>query len=130
MSGMEAATNVLRARGLRVSGARRHVLAVLFDAPEPLTAEEVAGARDLASVYRNLDVLARHGLVRHVRLGDGPARFYVAAGREYALCESCGALHAAPRDELDPVRLAIADASARFAHVPVLGTCPPCKEAP
>ena len=60
-----AAVNSLRARGLRVSGARRLVLRALYEADAPVTAEQVAGglegrlpASDLASV-RQLCALIR-----------------------------------------------------------------------
>ena len=88
--------NTVRAHGLRVSTARRLVLEALIDAGEPLTAEELAGAADLASTYRNLETLETIGLVRHVHLGHGPGR-YELTGRSagWATCESCGALDGA-----------------------------------
>ncbi|HWM08978.1 MAG TPA: transcriptional repressor, partial [Solirubrobacteraceae bacterium] len=68
---VETAVHVLRARGLRVSAARRLVIEALFAAERPLTADEVAAglegwlpSSDLASVYRNLDTLEEIGLVR------------------------------------------------------------------
>src|SRR3954451_14152965 len=60
---LDAAFAALRARGLRRSSARRAVLHVLFDGGGARTAEEMgrtAAGRDgcdLASVYRNLEVL-------------------------------------------------------------------------
>ena len=39
---VETAVHVLRARGLRVSAARRLVIEALFAAERPLTAEEIA----------------------------------------------------------------------------------------
>ena len=83
-----AALDALRARGLRVSSARRLVLEALFAADGPVSAEEIAGGldgrcrrSDLASVYRNLDTLEQVGLVRHVHLGHG-AGLYALAGRD------------------------------------------------
>ncbi len=79
------AVAALRARGLRLSGARRMVLEALYATDAPLSAEEIAegiGAlpvSDLASVYRNLETLERLGLVQHVHLGHGAGR-YVRAG--------------------------------------------------
>src|SRR5437588_1111713 len=94
---VHAATGALRARGLRISTARRLVLEALYRAEGPLTAERIAAgvgsrlpASDLASVYRNLEVLQRLGLVRHVHAGHGPGRYVIAADeREYLLCEIC-----------------------------------------
>src|SRR5215207_4850753 len=76
-----SALGALRGRGMRVSTARRHVLEALYAAERPLTAEELAGAvpnADLASVYRNLDVLEELGLVNHMHLGHGPGRYALA----------------------------------------------------
>jgi Fur family transcriptional regulator, ferric uptake regulator len=124
-----AAVNALRARGLRVSAARRLVLEALFGAGGPLTAEEIADGRDVGSVYRNLDVLEQVGLVKHVHLGHGPG-LYAPADREYALCERCGAVRTFEDDELDGVREAIELASgftARFSHFPLIGMCTDCQ---
>jgi hypothetical protein len=87
---LHEAVAVLRARGLRLSAARRVVLEALYATDVPLSAEEIAEgigtlpASDLASVYRNLETLERLGLVQHVHLGHGAGR-YVRAGRERAL---------------------------------------------
>ena len=98
------AVAALRARGLRVSVARRVVLEALYATDQPLSAEQIAEGfgelptSDLASVYRNLETLERLGLVQHVHLGHGAGR-YVRAGREreYLVCERCGANRGAAR---------------------------------
>jgi Fur family ferric uptake transcriptional regulator len=136
---LDAAVSALRARGLRVSSARRLVLESLYAAGEPLLAERIAGGlegrfpiSDLASVYRNLETLEELGLVRHFHLGHGPS-LYAPAGeeREYLLCESCHKLRAVDPSELDGVRELIRKESgfrARFTHFPIVGICPVCEE--
>src|SRR6478736_2944745 len=85
-----AAFAAVRAHGLRLSSARRLLLQALFDADRPLSAEELAGDGDVASAYRNLEVLEGLGLVRHVHLGHGPGLYQPAdRPREFVLCESC-----------------------------------------
>ena len=79
-----AAFAALRARGLRLSSARRLLLQALYAADHPLSAEELAGDGDLASAYRNLEVLEELGLVAHVHLGHGPG-VYQPAGCPSAL---------------------------------------------
>ena len=79
-----AALGALRARGMRVSLARRHVLEALYAADGPVTAEALAASipgADLASVHRNLAVLEEVGLVRHVHLGHGAGRYALAGER-------------------------------------------------
>ena len=136
---LAAAVAALRARGLRLSGARHAVLAALYATDEPLSAEQIAEGggdappSDLASVYRNLETLERLGLVQHVHLGHGAGR-YVRAGceREHLVCERCGANQAVPPESLDGVRAAVRAATgfeARFSHFPIVGLCPRCAAA-
>jgi Fur family ferric uptake transcriptional regulator len=138
---VDSAVELLRARHLRVSAARRLVLEALFAADKPLTAEEIAAglegwlpASDLASVYRNLDTLEEIGLVRHFHLGHGPGRYSLAAAgdREFVTCEECGAFEAVEPSRLDRVRALVEDElgyRARFSHFPIVGTCAACLAA-
>ena len=125
-----AAAAALRERGLRVSTARRELLEALFAAGQPMRAEELAGDGDVASAYRNLEVLEEVGLVRHVHLGHGPGRYHPAGlDREFVVCERCGAVRAVAPAELDDVRTAVLAAvgyRARFTHFPLVGLCPAC----
>ena len=99
---LDSAVDALRARGLRVSAARRLVLEALYAADGPITAEQIADGlagrlprSDLASVYRNLETLEEVGLVRHFHLGHGPG-LYAPSGageREYLVCDSCSTVH-------------------------------------
>ena len=130
----------LRDRGVRVTAARRLVIAALFATDRPVSAEEIAagvGGRlpcsDVASVYRNLETLQRLGLVRHMHLGHNAGRYRLAEGTEwsYVACERCGAFDVVDADVLDEVRAAIAEATgfeARFSHFPIVGLCPRCAE--
>ncbi len=131
------AVRALRERGLRLSTTRRLVLRALFAADGPVSAEHIA--RDLrielTSVYRNLETLERHGLVRHVHLGHGPG-LYLLVGqgeREYVYCERCGTVRALEPRQLDPVRRRIREltgCNARFTHFAIVGTCRECAERP
>ena len=125
-----AAFAAVRAHGLRLSSARRLLLQALFAADRPLSAEELAGDGDVASAYRNLEVLEGLGLVRHVHLGHGP-RLYQPAGRprDFVICEGCGDVSPLAPAAVDAVRMAVLDAvgyRARFAHFPLAGLCPEC----
>lgn len=129
---LTAAVVALRTRGMRVSGPRRTLLAALYAADEPRTAEELAGGLDIASVYRNLDALEHVGLVRHVHVGHGPGRYALARPREpgYAACEACGRHVALPPDALEAIRAAVRCATgfaSDFSHFPLVGLCPECR---
>jgi Fur family ferric uptake transcriptional regulator len=136
-----SAVELLRARGLRVSAARRIVLEALFAAERPLSAEEIAAglegwlpSSDLASVYRNLDMLEELGLVRHFHLGHGAGLYSLASAGEleFVSCEQCGAFEAVEPGKLDAARALIERElgyRARFSHFPIVGTCADCLRA-
>ena len=130
---LATALGALRAHGLRISASRRQVLAALYADPRPQTAEQLAAGGDLASVYRNLDVLEGVGLIRHVHLGHGPG-LYSLAGREdveFVTCERCGAYEAVEPHRLDAARDLIERELGyrpRFTHFPIVGVCAGCKE--
>jgi Fur family ferric uptake transcriptional regulator len=132
---LTAAVVALRTRGMRVSGPRRALLEALYEAAGPLTAEELAGELDLASVYRNLDALEEVGLVRHVHVGHGPGMYALSARRDhgYAACEGCGRHAALGAPVLAAVRAAVRAAtgfSSDFSHFPIVGLCPDCAAVP
>lgn len=125
-----ALLNTVRAHGLRVSTARRALLRQLLGADEPLTAEQIAGEADVASVYRNLDALETIGVVRHVHLGHGPGR-YALSDRSggWATCEVCGRSTPLSSEALSHIRAAVLDFAgfdASFAHFPIVGRCAEC----
>ncbi|HEX3804815.1 MAG TPA: Fur family transcriptional regulator [Solirubrobacteraceae bacterium] len=133
---LRGAIDALRTCGLRLTTPRRLVLEALFSADGPAPAERIAtGAQlDLTSVYRNLEALEQHGLVRHVHLGHGPG-LYALVGRgehEYLSCERCGAVVAVTPDQLDPVRNRIGELfgyTASFTHFAIVGLCPDCAKS-
>jgi Fur family transcriptional regulator, ferric uptake regulator len=132
------ALRVLRATGLRASTARRLVLEALFAAGEPVSAEDIAQGldgrlprSDLGSVYRNLEVLERLGLVRHLHRAHGAALYALAReGQEYLVCDSCGSVAAVEAAELEPVRALLRERfgfDPSFIHFPMVGVCGGCR---
>jgi len=133
---IDEAVSALRERGLRLSTARRLVLEALFAAAAPLSAAVLAQELSVeeSSVYRNLEVLERYGLVRHVHFGHGPG-LYLLVGRddvEYLYCERCTRATPVAPEDLDPIR---AEVQRRFGHTPrfthfaIVGVCDACAES-
>jgi len=127
------AAEALRESGLRLSTPRRLVLEALFAADRPVPASDLA--RDLAidesSVYRNLEVLEHHGLVRHVHLGHSAGLYTLVSEDEveYLYCERCAKVTTVTPAQLDSVRKRIHREfgfTARFAHFPIVGLCEDC----
>jgi Fur family ferric uptake transcriptional regulator len=127
----------LRESGLRLSTARRLIIEALFAADGPVAAQRLAAdlSLDESSVYRNLELLERQGLTRHVHLGHGPG-LYALVGRddgEYLYCERCEKVTLLAADELEAVRAEIRDRfgyQARFTHFAIVGLCSACSGAP
>lgn len=130
------AAQALRESGLRLSTPRRLVLEALFAADGPVAAGDLARelGLDESSVYRNLEVLEHHGLIRHVHLGHS-AGLYTRVGEddvEYLYCERCARVTAVAPARLDPVRKRIKQQfgfTARFGHFPIVGICDECDGA-
>jgi Fur family ferric uptake transcriptional regulator len=132
----------LHARGLRLTSQRRAVLdavaALEHATPEAIGARlrEVAGrggtAPDISTVYRNLEVLERLGLVWHTHLGKGAPVYHAAEHPHvHVVCQSCGAISSADPAVLDSAaeRLA-ADLgfTVDVGHVALSGTCRDCRD--
>jgi Fe2+ or Zn2+ uptake regulation protein len=127
------AAQALREAGLRLSTPRRLLLEALFTADGPVAAGDLARELgiDESSVYRNLEVLEHHGLIRHVHLGHS-AGLYTRVNEEeveYLYCERCAKVTAVAPARLDPLRERIKQEfgfTARFAHFPIVGVCSEC----
>jgi Fur family ferric uptake transcriptional regulator len=123
----------LRESGLRLSTARRLIIEALFAAAGPVSAQQLSLqlSLDESSVYRNLELLERQGLTRHVHLGHGPG-LYALLGRddgEYLYCERCAKVTLLGPEELDSVRAEIRERfehHARFTHFAIVGLCRAC----
>jgi Fur family transcriptional regulator, ferric uptake regulator len=111
----------------------------LFDAGAPVSAQQIAGGLrptplDLASVYRNLETLEEHGIVRHFHAGHGAGRYVLVSGGEpeYLACDHCGAIREVDSRDLEPLREAVRKRFGYlvgFAHFPMMGLCPRCAKS-
>jgi Fur family ferric uptake transcriptional regulator len=134
---LPAAVRWLRGSGLRLSTPRRLVLEALFDAEGPVAAAHLSRTLSLdeSSVYRNLELLERHGVVRHLHLGHSPGLYVLAREHEveYLYCESCAKVVAVAPARLDPVRERIRREfgyTPSFTHFAIVGTCESCTASP
>lgn len=98
---MEFDQDILKKHGLRITHQRMAILDVLrATRSHPLAQEVYAAVRDrlpqisFGTVYRNLHLLADAGLVRELRVGDGPCRYeYYDHPHEHFFCRTCGTVH-------------------------------------
>ena len=132
----------LRSRGLRLTAQREQVLAAVA-ALEHATPETI-GARlreaaapggaapDTSTVYRNLELLERLGLVWHTHLGKGAPVYHSAEHPHlHVVCQECGQISSVDPTLLDAAaeRLA-ADLGFQLdvGHVALSGTCRACRD--
>ncbi|MGH2849913.1 MAG: Fur family transcriptional regulator [Solirubrobacteraceae bacterium] len=133
---IDDAIEALRARGLRLSLPRLAVLEALFDAAGPVSAERIARSLKLVptSVYRNLETLERHGVLRHVHLGHGPGLYTLVrdGAREFLYCPDCDVARTVRPEMLDPLRAHIRRRfgyEVSFTHFALVGRCDQCASA-
>ncbi|MCC2336076.1 Fur family transcriptional regulator [Cellulomonas wangsupingiae] len=130
---------LLRARGERMTRARRAVLDVLARDGGHLGAEEVVArvagvvpGVHRATVYRTLDALGELGVVQHVHVRRTGTAYHLAhGGREHlhAECRRCGAVQDLPADLLDGVAGAVVrdlGFVVEPTHVALSGLCASC----
>jgi Fur family transcriptional regulator, ferric uptake regulator len=145
VSGPESAPPLaaqLRARGLRLTSQRQRVLAAVA-ALEHGTPEEIharlrdeagpdGAAPDTSTVYRNLELLERLGLVWHTHLGKGAPVYHAAEHPHvHVVCQSCGEISSVASDLLDSAAERLS-ADLGFTidvgHVALSGTCRACQQ--
>ena len=141
-SGNEPLAQRLRARGLRLTSQRERVLAAVA-ALEHATPEEIAtrlreeagpdgAAPDTSTIYRNLELLERLGLVWHTHLGKGAPVYHAAEHPHlHVVCAGCGAVTSVDPALLDGAAERLADDlgfTLDVGHVALSGTCRSCSE--
>ena len=132
----------LRARGLRLTAQRQRVLAAVtaleHATPEAIGARlrEEAGsggtAPDTSTVYRNLELLERLGLVWHTHLGKGAPVYHAAEHPHlHVVCQSCGqvpSVDPGPRGGAADLLAADLGFTVDVGHAGLSGTCRACHE--
>lgn len=132
----------LRRTRQRYTAGRRDLVDALLRAGRPLAIAELAGldaAQSQSSLYRNLAVLERSGVLHRVASTDEVARFELAEElshhHHHLACGTCGRLEdfVLP-PEVERALYAAADAAAddhgfhvRSHRVELLGTCTACR---
>lgn len=123
--------------GLRMTRQRRALLAAIEEAGGHPTADEIYRTVrrrlpriSLGTVYRNLEVLSRHGLLRRIEAGSGPRRFDAEAASHYhARCLRCGRVedvNMPPQARLERAARSATDYEITGHRIEFLGLCHRC----
>jgi Fe2+ or Zn2+ uptake regulation protein len=128
-----------RAVGLRRTKALESLVLTMLGAKRPMTLSELAGAPaltdlcDKATVFRLLQRLSLHGLVRRLGLHERAAYFaLIVPGihRDYLICTSCGSIE--PVKAPCPVHALEEEIREKtgyqnlYHELEFFGTCPAC----
>ncbi len=136
---IEQVLTLLRARGGRVTTARRAILQALLEHDQHPTAEQLTARIhaahpdiDKSTVYRFLDDLEKLDVIDHVHLGHGPAVYHLAEdAHQHLVCEACDAIIEIPTTTLLSLRRTLL---AQFGfvldprHFALPGRCSHCAE--
>ncbi|MEO7427996.1 MAG: Fur family transcriptional regulator [Acidimicrobiales bacterium] len=135
------ATSRLREDGQRYTPRRRALIELLAEVDQPLTIPQLLERRRgmaQSSVYRNLAVLERAGVVHRILTNDEFARYELAEDltehHHHLICATCGdvtdfTLPPGVEHDLEAALAKVAKRSAfRVEHhrLDLVGTCPRC----
>lgn len=130
-----------REHGLRRTKALEELIVTLMEAGRPMTLGELAGSArlaeqcDKATVFRLLQRLAEHGMVRRLGLHERAAYFALlipGKHNDYLICTSCGTIKAV--DAPCPVRQLEQEIREQtgfrnlYHELEFFGVCPACAE--
>lgn len=128
-----------RAAGLRRTKALEELIATLEESGRPMTLAELAGSRrlvdqcDKATVFRLLQRLAGHGIVRRLGLHERAAYFtLLVPGKhsDYLICTQCGSITAieapCPVHQLEDEIRETTGFRNLYHELEFFGVCPKC----
>ena len=128
---------VLRAHGYRITPQRQLVLEAVNSlghaTPETLLIEvqKTAGAVNLSTIYRTLEVLEQVGLVTHAHIGHGAPTYHSVDEDPHIhlVCDTCSEVDSIPADSATLFVQLLRDQvgfETDVAHVSVHGQCANC----
>ena len=130
---------MLSSKALRMTRQRRTIMEALDGVDNHPAADEIYEMVrqklphiSLGTVYRNLDILSEHGLIRKLEFAGSQRRFDGIARNHYHLrCTGCGRVEDAP---VEPVTMLeedlrkVSDYDIVGHRLEFIGLCPKCKQ--
>ena len=128
-------SELLAARGIRLTRQREKILAILLQQKDHPTASDVyerakkkMPSISLATVYNSLEALARSGLLKQVNVDRAPTRFCAnLEDHGHFFCERCGAIYDVEAVTAQPGNLP-PGFIVFHADVTLKGLCPNCSD--
>ena len=128
----------LRSLGMRLTPQRQLVLEAVttlrHGTPDEIGAEvrRTAGAVNISTVYRTLELLEELGLVTHTHLGHGAPTYHAATDEDHLhlVCRECGTVTETNVSAADALVGRLADLhgfETDVAHFAIYGRCRACR---
>ena len=135
---MKDTTNILRAKGLKVTPQRIAIYTMLCHTDQHPNAEMIYRTLEptnptlsLATVYKTLYLFKSSGLVQELNVGEASARYDAVVKRHsHAVCTCCGKVVDLPADAFEELRQyasKLTDFSLESEQLIFYGKCPNCK---
>lgn len=130
----------LSEKGYRLTPQRLMILSAIEGSRDHISAEEIyaqVAAKyphvNISTVYRNLELLKRLGMVYEINLGEGRIRYH-SEGRghhHHLVCQNCGSVIDIDEATLSSLREALLrdyNFRAELRHVAIFGLCGDCRQ--
>lgn len=135
---IQKALDTLKQEGIRITPQRHAVLEFLLESKTHPTADDIYKALEpkfpnmsVATVYNNLRVLRKAGLVRELTYGDDSSRFDCNMTEHYhIMCEDCGKIvdfHYPSLDEVESLAEKVTGFDVSHHRMELYGKCDACK---
>ena len=135
------AINTLKKSGVRITPQRHAILEFLIATMSHPTADDIYKALEskfpnmsVATVYNNLRVFKKAGLVNELTYGDSSSRFdFTTSDHYHVICENCGKIvdfYYPGLDEVENLAEHVTGFTVNQHRMEVYGLCPDCREKP
>ncbi|RYL88927.1 peroxide-responsive transcriptional repressor PerR [Sporolactobacillus sp. THM7-4] len=135
---VEKAIDMLKDSGVRITPQRHAILEYLVDSDSHPTADEIYKALEhkfpnmsVATVYNNLRVFKKTGLVKELTYGDASSRFDFSTKKHYhIICTNCGKIvdfYYPSLDEVEALAAQVTGFTVDHHRLEIYGLCPECQ---
>lgn len=135
---VDKAIDMLKDSGVRITPQRHAILEYLVVSESHPTADEIYKALEhkfpnmsVATVYNNLRVFKKTGLVKELTYGDSSSRFDFSTKQHYhIICTNCGKIvdfHYPGLDEVEALAAQVTGFTVDSHRLEVYGLCPDCQ---
>ncbi|PSL26020.1 Fur family peroxide stress response transcriptional regulator [Planomicrobium soli] len=138
---LKDALDALKSTGVRITPQRHAILEYMIHSTAHPTADDIYRALEktfpnmsVATVYNNLRVFRKAGLVKELTYGDSSSRFdFVTHDHYHMICSDCGKIvdfHYPGLDEVEHLASHVTGFQVDYHRLELYGTCKDCVEKP